>query len=68
MLQGSGRLKIPVNRSTVLEDSYNHILRVVDVQQFRLQLEVDFAGERGLDCGGLSRYKVGASAGVICDV
>ena len=54
-LQGNGKFNITVNRDAILEGSYNHIKSVTDTQQLRLQLQVVFAGEKGIDCGGLSR-------------
>ena len=54
-LQGNGKFNITVNRDAILEGSYNHIKSVTDTQQLRLQLQVVFTGEKGIDCGGLSR-------------
>ena len=60
MFQGSGghasRLKIAVHRSSLLEDSFQRIRWITDTAELRLQTEVSFeGGEKGIDCGGLSR-------------
>jgi hypothetical protein len=48
------RLPLNVRRAHVFEDSFNQ-LRVVSKSQLRSPLKVTFAGEEGVDAGGVSR-------------
>lgn len=49
-----GQCKIPVNRTSLFHDSYTTVMNLTP-QELRKQLYVMFAGEAGLDYGGVAR-------------
>jgi hypothetical protein len=49
-----GSLRIDVNRSSVLEDSFRQ-LRYRTAEEMRRRLSITFQGEDGIDAGGLTR-------------
>ncbi len=49
-----GSLRITVRREHVFEDSF-HQLRMRTPEEMRCKLSVAFAGEEGIDAGGVSR-------------
>ncbi|XP_060780185.1 E3 ubiquitin-protein ligase NEDD4 isoform X2 [Neoarius graeffei] len=49
------RFEMSVRRNALLEDSYRRILSVKRPELLKARLWVEFAGERGLDYGGLAR-------------
>ena len=53
-LSHHGRLALNIRRPHAFEDSFNQ-LRVVSKSQLRSPLKVTFAGEEGVDAGGVSR-------------
>ena len=51
--------EIPVRRDHVFEDSHRAIMTLKNKEHMKARLWVKFAGETGLDYGGLARYGVG---------
>ena len=49
-----GNLRLNINRNTVFEDAY-HQLRLRDAAEMRGRMNINFAGEEGIDAGGLTR-------------
>jgi len=52
--------RLPVSRSSILEDSFNGIMAVkdADAEKLKSRLYIIFEGESGLDYGGLARYEL----------
>ena len=48
-------IEIPVRRDHLLEDSFYFIMHVKNVEHLKSRLMIKFAGEDGLDYGGLAR-------------
>ena len=48
--------RINIRRDRVLEDSYQGIMNVKDVEVLKSRIWIDFEGEKGYDYGGLSRF------------
>jgi hypothetical protein len=48
-------LEIPIRRDNLLEDSFQFVSRIKNVEHLKARLYVKFAGEDGLDYGGLAR-------------
>ena len=49
------QVDIPLRRDHVFEDSYRVVMSMKNRDLFKTRLYVKFAGETGLDYGGLSR-------------
>ena len=49
--------RLPVGRTSILEDSFNVIMSVkdADAEKLKSRLYIVFEGESGLDYGGLAR-------------
>ena len=48
-------ISIPVRREHLLEDSFQFVSQIKNVEHLKARLYVKFAGEEGLDYGGLAR-------------
>lgn len=48
-------LELPVRRDNLFEDSFTAVTNVRDLDHFHSRLYVKFAGEHGLDYGGVAR-------------